>query len=127
MQKFIIDHFVRVVYDEWLSSAMEVNSFGIPVRQFDRFSEAAEFRGKAWSWVDPQKEMNAALMGLKSGVLSLSDVASQYGKDVEELTSQIARDRDIAEQYGVSYAFEPYGANFNSVDPDITGDGDAEV
>ncbi len=127
MQKFMIDHFVRVVYDEWISSAMEVNSFGIPVRQFDRFSEAAEFRGKAWSWVDPQKEMNAALMGLKSGVLSLSDVASQYGKDVEELTSQIARDRDIAEQYGVSYAFEPYGANFNSVDPEITGDDDAEV
>jgi len=71
--------------------------------------------------------MNAAITGLKSGVLSLSDVASQYGKDVEELVSQIARDRDIAEQYGVNYALEPYGANFNSINPDIVGDDDAEV
>jgi len=127
LQKFMIDHFVRVVYDEWLSASMEINSFGIPVRQYDRFADAAEFRGKAWNWVDPQKEMNAAIMGLKSGVLSLSDVASQYGKDVEELVSQIARDKDIAEQYGIGYALEPYGASFNSVDPDIIGDDDAEV
>ena len=118
----MIDHFVRVIYDEWLSAAMEINSFGIPVRQYDRFSEAATFRGKAWNWVDPQKEMNAAVLGLKTGVLSLSDVASQYGKDIEELTSQIARDKDVAEQYGISYAFEPYGANTNAVDPEIVGE-----
>ena len=41
--------------------------------------------------------------------------------------SQIARDKDIAEQYGISYALEPYGASFNSVDPEIAGDDDAEV
>ena len=106
---------------------MEINSFGIPLRQYERFSDAAEFRGKAWSWVDPQKEMNAAVMGLKNGVLSLQDVASQYGKDVEELVSQIARDRDIAEQFGVRYALEPFGVTLNSVNPDIIEDDDAEV
>ena len=127
LQKFVTDHFVRVVYDDWLAASMEVNSFGIPLRQYDRFCEAAQFRGKAWNWVDPQKEMNAAITGLKAGVLSLSDVASQYGKDVEELVSQIARDRDIADQYGVNYALEPYGADFNSINPDIIGEDDAEV
>ena len=123
----MIQHFVRIVFDEWLGAAMEINSFGIPLRQYERFSDAAEFRGKAWSWVDPQKEMNAAVMGLKNGVLSLQDVASQYGKDVEELVSQIARDRDIAEQFGVRYALEPFGVTLNSVNPDIIEDDDAEV
>ncbi len=127
LQAFMIQHFVRIVFDEWLGAAMEINSFGIPLRQYDRFSDAAEFRGKAWSWVDPQKEMNAAVMGLKNGVLSLQDVASQYGKDVEELVSQIARDRDIAEQFGVRYALEPFGVTLNSVNPDIIEDDDAEV
>ena len=70
--------------------------------------------------------MNAAVLGLKTGVLSLSDVASQYGKDIEELTSQIARDKDVAEQYGISYAFEPYGANTNAVDPEIVGEGSGD-
>ena len=67
MQSFIIEHMVRPIYDAWLASAMEINAFGIPLRQYDRFSDASEFRGRAWSWVDPQKEMNSAIMGLKSG------------------------------------------------------------
>lgn len=112
LHQFIIEHFVRPVYETWLGSAMEINSFGIPLRQFDRFCDYAEFRGRAWSWVDPQKEMNSAIMGLKSGILSLQDVASQYGKDSEELLSQIVRDRTLMEQFDVNYQLEPYNANF---------------
>jgi capsid protein len=110
IQCFMLDHFIRPVFEAWLKSAMEVDSFGIPTAAFDKFAMAADFRGKAWSWVDPQKEMAAAILGLQSGVLSLQDVASQYGKDVEELLAQIDRDKDLMNQFGVSYALEPYGA-----------------
>ena len=127
LQQFMVDHFVCPIFSSWLGSAMELNTFGIPVRQFDRFYTAAQFRGRAWPWVDPQKEMAAAVNGLKNGILSLQDVASQYGKDVEELVSQIARDKDTAEQFGIKYALEPFGANFNAVNPDIIGEDDAEV
>lgn len=106
---FFIEHFVRPVYDAWLDAAMEVDSFGIPLRQYNRFSAAAEFRGRGFSWVDPQKEMTAAVVGLQNGILSLGHVASQYGMDTEELLSQIARDKQLAEQFGVEYAIEPYG------------------
>lgn len=124
IQAFVIEHFVRPIYDEWLASSMEVNSFGIPLRQYDRFSDSAEFRGRAWNWVDPQKEMNSAIMGLKSGILSLQDVASQYGKDVEELLSQIARDRTLMEQFGVEYQLEPYNASFTPVGDNEESDND---
>ena len=127
LQQFMVDHFVCPLFGAWLGSAMELNTFGIPVRQYDRFYDAVQVRGRAWSWVDPQKEMNAAVSGLKNGILSLQDVASQYGKDVEELVSQIARDRDTAEQFGVKYALEPFGATLNSVNPDIIGEDDADV
>ena len=108
--QFVIDHFVRAVFDSWLGAAMEVGSFGIPLRQYDRFSAAAEFRGRGFSWVDPQKEMNAAISGLQSGILPLNSVAAQYGMDTEELLSQISRDRELAEQFGVEYSLEPFGA-----------------
>lgn len=118
IQGFMIDHFVRPVYERWLSSAMEVNSFGIPIAAYDKFVEASIFNGRAWNWVDPLKEMNAAVLGMKSGVLSLSDVAAQYGKDPEELLSQIQKDKAMMEQFGVSYALEPYCANLTPVVPD---------
>ena len=81
----------------------------------------------AWSWVDPQKEMNAAILGLKNGILSLQDVASQYGKDVEELLAQIKRDKSLMEQFDVEYALEPYGATQIGIEPNITGGDDGEI
>ena len=41
--------------------------------------------------------------------MSLSHVAAQYGMDTEELLAQIARDRQLAEQFGIKYALEPFG------------------
>jgi len=124
LQTFFVDHFVRPVYEAWLESAMEVDAFGIPVRQFDRFSAASEFRGRAWNWVDPLKEMNAAVVGLQNGVLSLNDVASQYGKDTEELLAQIQRDKALMEQFGVKFGLEPYGTQKMPLEADVTDDGD---
>jgi lambda family phage portal protein len=118
MQSFLVEHMVLPIYEAWLSSAMEVNAFGIPLRQYERFSDASEFRGRAWSWVDPQKEMNSAIMGLKSGILSLQDVASQYGKDVEELLGQIQKDKELMAQFGITYQLEPYNANFAPIGDD---------
>lgn len=127
VQQIMIDHFVRPVYEAWLSAAMEVESVFMPMSTFDKFGEASEFRGRAWNWVDPMKEMNAAILGMKNGVLSLQDVASQYGKDTEELLAEIQRDRNLMTQFGVKYALEPYGATQMSIDPDVIGDDDGTI
>lgn len=127
VQQIMIDHFVRPVYEAWLSAAMEVESVFMPMSTFDKFSQASEFRGRAWNWVDPMKEMNAAILGMKNGVLSLQDVASQYGKDTEELLAEIQRDRNLMTQFGVKYALEPYGATQMSIDPDVIGDDDGTI
>jgi capsid protein len=71
--------------------------------------------------------MNAAVSGMKNGILSIQDVAAQYGKDVEELFAQIQRDKALAEQFGIRYALEPYGATQVGIVPDVVGDEDAEV
>jgi capsid protein len=39
----------------------------------------------------------------------MQDVAANYGRDVEETFSQIARDKELAQQLGLSMAFEPFG------------------
>lgn len=122
IQGIMMTHFVRPVYESWLSAAMEVESFGIPLAAYDKFADSSEFRGRAWNWVDPQKEMNAAITGLKNGVLSLQDVAAQYGKDVEELLGQIQRDKALMKQFGVDYQLEPYGAQFTPVMGEDNGD-----
>jgi len=127
MQSFLLDSFVRKVYDAWLASTMEMGAIIVPLREYDRFAARSEFRGRAWSWVDPQKEMTAAVLGLKNGILSLQDVAANYGKDVEELLAQIQRDKSLMEQFGVKYALEPYAGQILPVDADIAGDQDGDL
>ena len=77
---FVTQHFVRIVFDEWLASAMEINSFAFPYVNMKDSPRLLSSEGKLANWVDPQKEMNAAIMGLKSGVSQLAGCASQYGR-----------------------------------------------
>ncbi len=119
LQVWMIEHAVRPLFERWLSAVMEMGIVTLPLKKLDHFSDAAEFRGRGWSWVDPQKEMNSAVIGLKNGILSLSDVAAQHGKSVDEMMGQIDRDRKLAEQFGIKYAFEPYGGNLEKVAPEI--------
>lgn len=119
LQTWFIDHFARPVFERWLSACMEFGIINLPLSKFEHFAGSVEFRGRSWSWVDPQKEINAAITGLKNGVLSLSDVASQYGKSVDELLKQIDRDRQLANEYDIKFAFEPFGGNMEKVAPEI--------
>lgn len=126
VQQFMITHCVMPIYEAWLMSAMEMGHLKLPAKTFDKFLDASTFRGRAWSWVDPVKEINAAVTGMKNGVLSVQNVATQYGMDAEELMAEIQRDKALAAQFDIKYAFEPFGANMTSILPDIAGDSDDE-
>jgi capsid protein len=49
----------------------------------------------------------------------MNDIAANYGRDVEELFSQIQADKEMAERYGLKLAFEPFG-NKAPVQPEIS-------
>ena len=126
MQMFMIEHFVEPVFREWLSSSMDFGAIPIPANKFDKFSDNTHFRGRGWNWVDPLKEMNAAVVGLNNGILSMQDVSAHYGRDAEETFNQISRDKELAEQFGLKMAFEPFGTKLPA-EPDVSGGDDGDV
>jgi len=97
----------------------------LPMNKFDKFADNVIFRGRGFAWVDPQREINANIQAVNNGMVSLSDVASNYGRDIEDVFSQIQSDKEMAERYGLKMAFEPFGAKFPA-EPDVDGfeDGD---
>ena len=126
LQMFVIQHFIEPVYRQWLSNAMDFGSFPIPISKFDKFADNSHFRGRGWNWVDPLKEINAAVVGLQNGILSMQDVAAHYGRDVEETFNAIGRDKELAEQFGLKMAFEPFGQKF-PVDAVVSGGDDGDI
>jgi capsid protein len=92
--------------------------------KYEKFSANFTFRPRGFQWVDPQKEMNAAVIGLQNGILSHSDIAANYGRDAEETFAQIQRDKESAVQYGLTMAYEPFGDKL-PVPAEIDGGDDA--
>lgn len=131
-QQFMIEHFVDKIYRIWLLWSMQIGSFSfdglsIGSDKFDKFAMASQWRGRGFQWVDPLKEMNAAVVGLQNGILSMQDVANHYGRDVEETFAQIDRDKQVADQYGIQTAFQPFGAPKAPIQQDLLAEaGDEE-
>ena len=117
VQRYLIDHFMVPVFRAWLTQTMTNGVVNLPVNKFDKFADAAIFRPRGFQWVDPQKEINAHVIALNNGLISMQDVASIYGRDVEEVFSQIARDKQSAEQFGLQLAFEPFGGGQSGYGP----------
>lgn len=123
LQSWMIEHLIEPIFREWLSFHMEFGkTSNIGIDKFDKFMNAAHFRGRGFSWVDPKKEIEAAVIGLQNGLLSMQDVANNYGRDVEETFAQISRDKETAAQFGLSTAFEPFGAQKAQVPPEVEGE-----
>lgn len=109
VQDFLVQHFVQPVFERFLTKIMEDGVINIPASRFDKFADATVYRARGFQWVDPQREMQAAVVGLQNGILSLQDVANQYGRDVEETFDQIEAEKQMAESYGITLAFQPFG------------------
>ena len=108
-QQFMIGHFVEPVFRRWLQASMTSGDLPLPMVKFEKFAENMVFRPRGFSWVDPLKEINANIVGLQNGVLSLQDVAAHYGRDVEEVFEAVERERELADRHGITLAFQPFG------------------
>ena len=117
LHDFMIEPFVQPIFRAWLMAAMESGSVPIPPTRFDKFADNVEYRGRGFAWVDPQREMNAAVIGLNSGILSMQDVANQYGRDITDVMDQIALEKQMASERDIVLAFQPFGGGQSGYGP----------
>ena len=54
--------------------------------------------------MDPLKDIQAALAAVQGGLDSRTRIAAEQGRDFEEILADLARERQLAEEYGVTFA-----------------------
>lgn len=59
------------------------------------------WRGPARGWVDPVKEITAAVMRIRAGLSTIRDEALEQGGDFDALIDQIAAEREALRQRGI--------------------------
>ena len=101
LQTWLVEHFVTWVFEGWLENILSPQVSGLPLRKFDKFNSPS-WQPRGWVWVDPQKEVTAGKEAVRAGFKSVSQVILEQGKDPEEVFAALARDKALAETYGLT-------------------------
>lgn len=109
IQQWFVDGVLVPIYEDWLLDELNAgritlpNGSPLPVAKYDKFREHV-WQPRRWSWVDPLKDMTAAVLGIQNGLTSPQRVAAQAGLDIEDVYDDLAAAKALAEAKGLTFA-----------------------
>jgi capsid protein len=96
----MIDHVLEPVFEAWLEVELLSGRLGLPFDKFFKFN-APEFRGRRWAWVDPKKDMEAAVLAMRNRIRPLRDIIADAGDDIYDVLAKVKEDEELAASYGL--------------------------
>lgn len=101
-QDFLVEHFCREVYTEFIISAvlsgkLTFSDFWENKQKYFRH----EWIKPGWSWIDPLKEVSANVKAIDCGLDTLARVCGERGLDWREVLEQRAREKEYMTELGL--------------------------
>jgi lambda family phage portal protein len=95
MQRYMIENFHQEVFAAWMDMAVLSGELNLPGYETnpDRY-RTAKWVPRSWEWVDPQKEVNAYKIAVRSGFKTLGQVIAEQGGDLDDYLT--ARQSELA-------------------------------
>jgi lambda family phage portal protein len=101
IQRHLIEHLCEPIFEEWLTIELLSGRLGLPFEKMWKFN-APEFRGRRWAWVDPKKDIEAAIMAVEHRHRSLRDVIAENGGDIFDVLRTAKADEELAASLGLT-------------------------
>lgn len=98
----IIHQFMRPVWGAFVEGLWLSGKLDIPASEVDAI-KLANFIPPKWDWVDPLKDISAAILEMKHGITSRRKVVESKGSDIEEVDAEVAADLRRSEELQISY------------------------
>ncbi len=120
LQQWMIDHLHKRVYAEWLPWAMLTGRLDsrVPLARY----QAVSWQPRGWQWVDPEKDVKAAIIGIQQGLNSRQRILGGHGLDFEEVIDDLAKEKAMLEERGLYAVPEQTGELTISSDSQGTGE-----
>lgn len=93
LQQWLVTHFHKRIYREWIKYAPL--SGRIPARESAAYADV-RWQPRGWDWVDPLKDMQAAILAVQNGFATYSDICAESGDDFEENIERLAEEYRLA-------------------------------
>lgn len=113
LQQWFIRSFREPLHREWLQAAVLSRAVGaISLDEFAASSakfEAARWKPRGWTWVDPTKEVQAYKDAVLCGFTTVTDViaATGGGTDIEDVLQQRERELQLMQEKGLTFESTP--------------------
>ncbi|MEX8520066.1 MAG: phage portal protein [Leptothrix sp. (in: b-proteobacteria)] len=129
LQQWFTDSFVRPVFEEWLNMALLTKAItlpsgaALPAERLDKFISASSFQSRGWQWVDPQKEVAAAILAVDNRFKSRRQVIEEQGGDFEDVLADLTLEQQLLDAAGLAPLVPPPSADTAAQATDaMTGD-----
>lgn len=106
LQAWFIAAVLTPVFEEWLELALLNQAIvlptgrPLPLARFDKFAEHT-WQPRRWGWVDPKKDMEAAILAINAKLASPQQIAAQQGRDIEDVLDDIKAFEDMLRERGL--------------------------
>lgn len=107
LQAWFAEHCCQPVFEGWLPMAMLSPWLTLPGGDASRYFTAATWQPRGWAWVDPQKDVQAAVEARKHGMTTLRRILAEQGDDLEELLMERAEEDALLAEYGITLGDPP--------------------
>jgi lambda family phage portal protein len=108
LQQYMIDAFLTPVFEAWLDAAVLSGELQLPGYELapDRY-RAVRWMPRAWSWIDPAKEVAAYRDAVRSGFKTQAEVVAEQGGDLEEMLIARSAELDRADELDLVFDTNP--------------------
>ena len=121
-QDLMKDNFCRAITEKWLEIAWLAGIVKLDGLPSDYF-EYVNFHARGWPWVDPLKDVQAAVLAVENGYESQSQQMAQSGNDFEEVIDQIKYEQDYITESGVKLGTDTKGIADTATDDEAAAAG----
>jgi lambda family phage portal protein len=130
VQTWFVEQFLEPIFSVWLEAALLTESItypsgkALPVEGLEKFDNPI-FVGRRWPWVDPLKDVEAAILERSAGLSSTTKYLAEKGEDIEDVYNELAWENELAKKLGLELKTDNK-ATQTEQDPDAE-DGDDTV
>lgn len=102
IQKWLIAKLHEPIFQEWIKYMLLFGKIitdtgkALPLEKLDKF-KVHTWQPRSWQWIDPVKDINAAISSIDAGLKSRSDVIRDTGKDPEDVWTEISEENKLLE------------------------------
>lgn len=90
----------------FVRNALMTGALRLPSFDASRYL-AATWHPQPLPWLQPKEDLDVRLAMRRAGLISLTEIAAENGRDIEEVFANIRREEELAREYGVKIDLSP--------------------